>query len=128
MIIKRGSANTGTLADGFYPGIIQRVEVKNEKSRFSMVEERVVLNLSIQVDSPVGPVMLCSQVTANLAPKSKLTQLLEDMGMLPEVGGEFDTDSLVGLFVTVLVEKVVKNGATYTNVNRIKKRDERVAV
>ena len=85
MIIKRGSANTGTLADGFYPGIIQRVEVKNEKSRFSMVEERVVLNLSIQVDSPVGPVMLCSQVTANLAPKSKLTQLLEDMGMLPEV-------------------------------------------
>ena len=47
---------------------------------------------------------------------------------MPEVGGEFDTDSLIGLFVTVLVERVVKNGATYTNVNRIKKRDERLAV
>ena len=65
--------------------------MKSEKSRFSSDGERVALNLFIQVESEMGHVVLCNQVTANLSPKSKLTQLLEGLGMLPEDGGFFDT-------------------------------------
>ena len=129
MIIKRVDSHKPSFADGFYPGIIQRIEVKNEKSRFTEVEERVVLNIILKIETPLGPVNLASSVTASLNPKSKLTRLLEDMEMLPAVNEDFDTDSLIGLPVTVLVEKVMKNGFHYTNVNRIKKREyERIAV
>jgi hypothetical protein len=67
-------------------------------------------------------------MTASLSPKSKLTKLLDDMEMLSDVNEDFDTDSLLGLPVIVLVERVVKNGVCYTNVNKIKKRDEKMAV
>jgi hypothetical protein len=128
MIIKREKTGKINLADGFYAATIQRVDVKTEKSRFSADGERVALNLFIQVEHGMEKVVLCSLVTANLSPKSKLTQLLDDLGMLPSMNGDFDTDSLIGMFVTVLLENVVRNGATYTNVVKIKKRMAQVAV
>jgi hypothetical protein len=67
-------------------------------------------------------------VTAILSPKSRLTKLLEDMEMLPRANEDFDTNTLVGLDVTVLVEKVFKNGVRYTNVSKMKRRTEQVAV
>lgn len=121
--VARPTGVQNNVNDGSYPGEINLAEFVERESKFSDDGMRIMLNMRIKLylenDESVE---LYHAVNYTWSQKGHMIKILEKLEMLPAPGEKLDLDQLVGLPVQVIVENVIKDGVTYSNIVSIKRR------
>ena len=109
-----------TVPAGEHAGIIIDAIEKTLPSKFHPSGEREVLSLQVRIFLPDSEPHLFYTVNWDWKNRS-FTRLLNDLGVLPECGQEFNPESLAGLDVIATVSVEEKNGVTYSNITSLRK-------
>ncbi len=109
-----------TVPAGEHAGIIIDAIEKTLPSKFHSSGEREVLSLQVRIFLPDSEPYLFHTVNWDWKNRS-FTRLLNDLGVLPERGQEFNPESLAGLDVIATVSVEEKNGVTYSNITSLRK-------
>ena len=113
-------AQDAPVPSGEHAGIIMDAIEKTLPSKFHSSGEREVLSLQVRIFLPDSEPSLFHTVNWDWKNRS-FTRLLNDLGVLPERGQEFDPESLAGLEVIATVSSEEKNGVTYSNITSLRK-------
>lgn len=103
--------------DGIYRGELLGALLAERDCMFNNTGRRLVLELTLEVEQDQGESRIFYE-SANYSwhPLSKMTGILENLGMLPEPGESLELENLTGMPVEVEVRNVEKNGVSYCNV------------
>jgi len=90
---------------------------------------RIALDFQVYYSKKEGPAKIGRVFGKKLTPKSKLWEAMEALGGKPEVGKDFDMDSLLGNPCRVMVEDYEDNndGKTVSGINKVKEPNEKTA-
>lgn len=122
-ILARPVSSQPNVPDGVYPGQLESVEIKEMESRFHPDGKREVVNFKVNVQLPDGDTeTFYVSPTFTWSLKGKFVKHLDDLEALPEPGENLNLDRLAGMNVTVFVENTEKDGQTYSNIVKMKRR------
>ncbi|MFC1828057.1 hypothetical protein ACFL0O_00410 [Thermodesulfobacteriota bacterium] len=89
---------------------------------------RVALDFNVYYSMKEGPARIGRVFGKKLTPKSKLWESIVALGGKPEVGKDFDMDSLLGNPCRVMVEDYEDNdGKTVSGINKVKTPNEKTS-
>ncbi|WP_026393482.1 hypothetical protein [Acetobacterium malicum] len=112
------------VSDGSYFGKITQAELLERESAFSEDGKQIVLNVRTEViDNNGDCVELYYSVNYTWSNKGRMVKFLEKLELLPAPGETLELDTLVGLSVQVIIENVIKENVTYSNIVSMKRRD-----
>lgn len=116
-----------TVPDGAYNGVTQMAELAERDSKYSKDGKRVVLNIMIEVqDSDGQKVRLYVSPTYTWSKRGNMVKIFDRLGVEVPPGEGVSLEKLVNIPVQVVVENVVKDGVTYSNVVSIKRTIKKV--
>ena len=105
--------------NGIYEGTIVGAYEKAFKSQYHPNGQRDVLSLRVKVYHPKAAYFLFYNVTWEWT-NYRFCQVLEELGVMPELGEELNLDSMVGKNVIITVENQTSQGRNFTNIVDLK--------
>ena len=109
--------------EGAHFNVIELAELVERDSKFTDDGKQTKLKIRTgAVDDNGDPVALYYEVNYTWHPKGNMYKLLEKLEMMPIPGEALDLDKMIGLPVQIIVENVIKDGVTYSNIVSMKRR------